>query len=92
MMDRDFYVSLPSNVSMQEYPKNKQSNYTTILETPLEFPCEYTVCLKDISNFSNFNVPVGQITFENTLFNQLEHREQFITFELVLLITCHFCW
>ena len=84
MMDRDFYVSLPSNVSMQEYPKNKQSNYTTILETPLEFPCEYTVCLKDISNFSNFNVPVGQITFENTLFNQLEHREQFITFELVL--------
>lgn len=82
MIDKEFYISLPSNVSMNEFPNNKQSNYTTLLETPLEFTSKYQVCLKDISNFSNFNIPLGKITFQNLLFTDLEHREQNITFEL----------
>ena len=80
MIDKEFYISLPSNVSMNEFPNNKQSNYTTLLETPLEFTTKYQVCLKDISNFSNFNIPLGKITFQNLLFTDLEHREQNITF------------
>ena len=46
MIDKEFYISLPSNVSMNEFPNNKQSNYTTLLETPLEFTNKYQVCLK----------------------------------------------
>ena len=84
MIDKDFYVSLPSNASFNEYPNNKQSNYTTVLESPIEFPSKYMVCLKEISNFSDFNVPMGTVTFQNILFTSLEHRKSEIAFNLYL--------
>lgn len=68
MIDNNFYVSLPSNASFNEFPNNKQSNYTTVLESPIEFPSKYMVCLKEISNFSDFNVSMGTISFQNLLF------------------------
>ena len=59
MVEKDFYISLPSNASLNEYPKNTQSNYTTLLDTPIELSSKYMVCLKEISNFSDFNVSMG---------------------------------
>ena len=84
MVDNNFYVSLPSNASFREFPNNKQSNYTTVLETPIEFPSRYMVCLKEISNFSDFNVSMGTISFQNFLFTALEHRKEEIEFKLYL--------
>ena len=84
MIDNNFYVSLPSNASFNEFPNNKQSNYTTVLESPIEFPSKYMVCLKEISNFSDFNVSMGTISFQNLLFTALEHRTDEIEFKLYL--------
>ena len=79
MIDNHFYVSLPSNAPFNEYSNNEQSNYTTVLESPIEFPSKYMECLKEISNFSDFNVPMGTVTFQNILFTSLEHRKSEIS-------------
>jgi hypothetical protein len=84
MLENDFYISLPSNSSINEYPNNKQSNYTTVLDTPIDFPTKYMVCLKEISNFSDFTVSMGTITFQNILFNALEHRKSEVKFNLFI--------
>ena len=51
MLADNFYVSLPSNAA--KFPKNTQSNFTTILENPIELIGNYQVALVEISNFSN---------------------------------------
>jgi hypothetical protein len=85
MLENDFYISLPSNSSINEYPNNKQSNYATVLDTPIDFPTKYMVYLKEISNFSDFTVSMGTITFQNILFNALEHRKSEVKFYLFYL-------
>ena len=85
MINDDFYVSLPSNVSMKEYPSNKQSNYTTLLEEPIELPINYQVALVEISNFSNFKVQLGKVSFKNPYFGSIyENRTEKIEFDLTL--------
>jgi len=71
MSKNDFYVSLPSNVSMKTYPNNKQSNYTTLLEEPLFLPLNFQVALVEISNFSDFKVQMGKISFKNPFYGNI---------------------
>jgi len=79
----DFYVSLPSNVSMKTFPKNKQSNFTTLLEEPIFLPLNFQVALVEISNFSDFKVQMGKISFKNPFFGSLyENRDEYIDFSL----------
>jgi hypothetical protein len=84
MVEKDFYISLPSNASLNEYPKNKQSNYATVLDTPIELSSKYMVCLKEISNFSDFNVSMCTISFQNVFFTALEHRKSDVNFNFFI--------
>jgi hypothetical protein len=81
-MSNDFYVSLPSNASMKNFPENKQSNYTTLLESPIVLNKANQVALVEISNFSNFKVDAGNISFENPFSLKYESRTQKITFQI----------
>jgi len=67
MKEKSFYVTLPSNASMESYPKNIPSNFTILLEEALEINSRFEVALVEISNFSNFSVNFGKIRFENPL-------------------------
>jgi hypothetical protein len=83
MITGDFYLSLPSNGSSKSFPNNKQSNFTTLLENPIELLGRYQVALVEISNFSNFSVNLGSIIFKNPFFGSVyENRTEFIEFEI----------
>lgn len=47
-MTNDFYVTLPSNASMQYFPQNTQSSYRTKLISPLMLNNEWEVGLSEI--------------------------------------------
>ena len=93
MLADNFYVSLPSNAA--KFPKNTQSNYTTVLESPIELIGKYQVALVEISNFSDFSINMGQVRFKNPFFGAIyENRKEFIDFNLRLvngLTLKHFC-
>ena len=45
----DFYVTLPSNASMNVHPDNKKSDYTTQFNTPIVLEGNYEVALANIT-------------------------------------------
>ena len=45
----DFYVTLPSNGSMNVYPDNKKSNFTILFNTPMVLDGNYEVALANIT-------------------------------------------
>lgn len=47
-MTNDFYVTLPSNASMQYFPQNTQSSYRTKLTSPLMLNSAWEVGLSEI--------------------------------------------
>lgn len=65
MIEKSFYVNLPSNTSVKSFPKNTKSNFTTLLEEAIELNNKYEVALVEISNFSSFAVDFGHIVYEN---------------------------
>ena len=94
MFADNFYVSLPSNAA--KFPKNTQSNFTTILENPIELIGNYQVALVEISNFSNFSINMGKVSFKNPYFlsGAYENRSENIEFSLHLdngLTLSQFC-
>ena len=48
-MAKDFYLTLPSNCALENYPDNSTSHYTTPLHQRIELPCAYEVALVEIS-------------------------------------------
>lgn len=94
MLADNFYVSLPSNAA--KFPKNTQSNFTTILENPIELIGNYQVALVEISNFSNFSISMGKVSYKNPYFlsGAYENRSENIEFILRLdngLTLSQFC-
>ena len=63
----DFYVTLPSNASMDTHPNNKKSNYTTQFSTPLELDGNYEVALASITCTPNIRNDYGKIIINNFL-------------------------
>lgn len=57
----NFYVTLPSNASMQTYPENKQSSFTTILKNPLDLSERYEVALVEMSYTHSIINEVGTV-------------------------------
>lgn len=64
-MDLDgFFVTLPSNASMNIYPLNTKSNYTTKLYKPIRLSSQHEVAIVEISNPSiedDLDVIIGSI-------------------------------
>ena len=60
-----FYVTLPSNASMNIYPDNKKSNYTTQLNTPIRLDGNYEVALANITCTPNIKNDYGALIITN---------------------------
>jgi len=60
-----FYVTLPSNSSMEFYPNNTLTNFTTQLKVPLKFNCEFEVALVEITFSHGWIVELGNLHFES---------------------------
>jgi hypothetical protein len=67
-----FYLTLPSTASLQYYPDNTQSNYTTILKQPITLASDYEVALSEITFSPNMKVDLGTISFDDPYKNSLE--------------------
>ena len=65
-----FYVTLPSNSSMNEFPNNTMSDYTTILPQTLKLDGKYEVALTELNFSPNISIPMGKITIPNSLFSK----------------------
>lgn len=66
-----FYVTLPSNASMKEFPKNIQTDYTTLLSEPIILNNPYEVALTEINYSTNIGLEMGSISFPNCLLNKI---------------------
>ena len=56
-MAKDFYITLPSNSSLKEYPDNNGSFYTTLLAKEVDLEA------------NDYEIALSEITFSNTYFN-----------------------
>lgn len=65
----NFFVTLPSNSTLQTFPNNTQSNFDTLLKQSLIFDGSYEVALTEISVPTNFNVNLGKLCIFNPFFN-----------------------
>lgn len=80
----NFYVTLPSNSSMNVFPNNTKSNFTTLLSQAIQLNGDYEVALTNVSFPSRFNVDCGQIKIKNLncVFNILTNIHTDITLDL----------
>ena len=79
--DREFQITLPSNVNDVLYPKNSASEYTTRLFNPLNLQGDWEVALVDIQYPTDWsNVPedtiVGFLVLLNT-WNDVSSKDDF---------------
>jgi len=65
----NFYVTLPSNSSVDVFPDNKKSNFTTHFNTPINLNGEYEVALTSITCTRNIKNDFGKliIYYDNVL-------------------------
>ena len=87
----NFYITLPSNSSMNVYPNNSKSNFTTLLSRSIHLNGEYEVALTNISFPSTINVKCGQITIKklDCVFNKLTDVNSDITIKLEIVNGIH---
>jgi hypothetical protein len=78
----NFYLTLPSNASMQEYPENKQANFTTLLNKQIFLEGQYDVALTEISLPSKIIQDFGTISFKNPFKQENDEREETILINL----------
>ena len=82
----DFYVTLPSNVSSQVFKNNVQSDYTTLLSSPIELVGQYVVALAEIDYSNRIAVNMGSIFFPKFFddifqFNRVEMKPLELIFQ-----------
>ena len=86
-----FYLTLPSNSSMQIFPNNKQSSFTVKLPDVLNLTQPYEVALVEVNYMPNITTDLGDITIQTSSFESyrsnkvkvlLYERNEFITINL----------
>src|SRR6266851_3523916 len=70
-MANNFYVTLPSNASMQYFPENTQSNWITLMNPPIELTDEWEVGLSEIHIPTKWqNIDSSNNSFKVSFLNQ----------------------
>ena len=69
MNNDSFYVTLPSNSSMEYFPNNTMSEYTTVLPQPIKLNGKFEVALTELNYSPYFSVPIGKIEIPTILFS-----------------------
>ena len=77
----DFYVTLPSNASLQIYPNNTKAAYVTSLNVPIILNGEYEVALTNITCSAKIEFDIGKIRILNVNEVLLEHVKVSETFK-----------
>ena len=68
------YIILPSGSNMENFPNNSQSNFTTILEEPIELDGPHELALVDMSYSANISINLVTVSIEK-YFDYLELYE-----------------
>jgi hypothetical protein len=71
-----FYVTLPSNSSMQYFPNNKCTNYITKLKSSIQLDSPYEVALTEITIPFNWSAVVDGGFVVKNLLNPTLNRVQ----------------
>lgn len=74
-----FYVTLPSNASMDIFPLNKQASFTTKLAEEINFTSDYEVALVEISYSPYFLTELGNIIVTQYFNDFYENNKQSIS-------------
>ena len=56
-----FYVTLPSNSSMDLYPENTMTDFTVLLKEPIRLEVQYEVALVELTYKHSWSLEVGQL-------------------------------
>ncbi|CAF0736019.1 unnamed protein product [Brachionus calyciflorus] len=72
-----FYVTLPSNSSMDLYPENTMTDFTVLLKEPIRLELQYEVALDELTYKHSWSLEVGQ------LFIQLLNSSNYDVFKLL---------
>ena len=86
-MESEFYVTLPSNSSMQYFPDNKTSNFVTKLSKTLQLDGEWEVGLAEIDynylyNYNWYNIREGKNSVDIYVPDKVGSRIQYSTWIL----------
>lgn len=79
-----FYITLPSNASMDLYTSNTISNFTTELYRPIQFDRPYEVALVEITYDHCWDVDLGKVCYH------MPERQQIVEAEAILQDGEHF--
>ena len=85
-----FYVTLPSNASLETFKNNTQSEYTTIINPPLVVGSNYEVALVEIIMGDSYYNNIGSIKIKNPYYihflNKIavanEFRKEYINIDI----------
>lgn len=74
-----FYLTLPSNASMNIFPNNTQANYTTLLARSIDLNDRFEVGLAEISYINSYTVDIGTITITQDIHHEDVFKAKFGT-------------
>lgn len=60
-----FYVTLPSNSSMDLYPENTMTDFTVLLKEPIRLEVQYEVALVELTYKHSWSLEVGQLFIQS---------------------------
>jgi len=60
-----FYITLPSNASMDLFPHNRLTNFRTQLPIPLKFDIPYEVALVEMIFIQSWTIDLGKVEYHS---------------------------
>ena len=69
-----FYITLPSNASLDKFPKNTQSSFTTELQNAIVLNQSYEVALTELNYHSKLSIDLGQLIIGDFLSNYYDFQ------------------
>ena len=83
-----FYITLPSNASLDKFPKNTQSSFTTELQNAIVLNQSYEVALTELNNHSKISIDLGQLIIDDFLSNYYDFQFPLLN----KITTCFLVW
>ena len=69
-----FYITLPSNASLDKFPKNTQSSFTTELQNAIVLNQSYEVALTELNYHSKISIDLGQLIIDDFFSNYYDFQ------------------
>ena len=69
-----FFITLPSNASLDKFPKNTQSSLTTDLQNAIVLNQSYEVALTELNYHSKISIDLGQLIIDDFFSNYYDFQ------------------